>query len=483
MPDQSALRHNQPGTRRHSNPDTAQPSSRPAFTLISDAADHGVHTTASRRLRHASDFLAAVQWMIAGGYHPKASRTTLRVAEVLAARMHRSRDGHVPFSVQATADELGLHPRSVYTHARYLRELGLLTYVVHGSKINALRTRRGANWTRAHGYRGTATIFAPTAPPAWDHAMGRRIEGRGYTARQIGLTASGREHAIEEARHRAAAKKTARRRRCTPSVVVPTDDRQPKEVGGSNYTVRKRTRPSRRLQNSARPRISPAACAYAISVAEKLRRAVWWLYRGCARRVGYALRPLIAAGWTTSQLAAEVATWGVPPHLKDPAAYLRYELHRRQQLNELPHTELPAHSPAIDDGSRYQAMLRDRAAYASTFRRYAEQTRAALRDELASRRRQREQTATPAYRPTLREPEEVFLASLPADTWADAPSPREIYAARARGHKPSRGRELTTTSREALRRLHEHTEAARVCNALRQAWSERRQQDPEADTP
>jgi hypothetical protein len=205
--------------------------------------------------------------------------------------------------------------------------------------------------------------------------------------------------------------------------VVPTDDRQLKEVGGSNYTLRKRTKPPRKAKPSARPRTSPAACAHAIAVAEQLQRDIWWLHRSCARRVAYALRPLIAAGWTAPQLAAELATWGVPSYLKNPAAYLRYELHRRQQLGELPHTALPAPEVPVDDGSRYEAMLRNRAMHAPAFHRYAEQTRAALRDELASRRRQREQTDRPVYRPVLREPEEVFLASLPADTWADAPSP------------------------------------------------------------
>ncbi|MFG3173382.1 hypothetical protein [Streptomyces sp. NPDC048200] len=164
---------------------------------------------------------------------------------------------------------------------------------------------------------------------------------------------------------------------------------------------------------------------------EQVQRQVWWLYTACSRRVAYALRPLIGAGWTAPQLAVELATWGVPPRLKDAAAYLRHELHCRQQHNELPHTELPAHDVPIDDGSRYEAMLRKRVREgASAFRRYAEQTREALRDELAHRRRsRREQTGRPVYRPVLREPEEDFLASLPGDTWTDAPTPRDIYAA------------------------------------------------------
>ncbi|MFD0070508.1 hypothetical protein ACFVJ9_57940, partial [Streptomyces sp. NPDC127574] len=240
---------------------------------------------------------------------------------------------------------------------------------------------------------------------------------------------------------------------------------------------KKNTRRSRK-QTSARHRprapFTPGECQQAIAVTEQVQRQVWWLYTACSRRIAYALRPLIAAAWTAPQLAAELATWGVPPHLKDAAAYLRHELHRRQQHNELPHTELPANDVPIDDGSRYEAMLRKRARQgAPAFRHYAEQTRNALRDELAHRRRsRREQTGRPGYRPVLREPEEDFLASLPVDTWTDAPTPREIYAARARGTSGGRGRALSPVTEDIQHHLHEHAEAARACDLLRKSWQD-----------
>ncbi|MFJ8896947.1 hypothetical protein ACIRCZ_20395 [Leifsonia sp. NPDC102414] len=137
----------------------------------------------------------------------------------------------------------------------------------------------------------------------------------------------------------------------------------------------------------------------------------------------------------------------------------------------LPHTRLPAHDVPIDDGSRYEAMLRKRARQgAPAFRRSAEQTRDALREALAHRRRsRREQTGRPVYRPVLREPE-VFLASLPGDTWRDEPTPREIYAARARGTSAGCGRVLSPVREDIQHHLHEHTEAARACDLLREAW-------------
>ncbi|MFD9398151.1 hypothetical protein ACFWA4_04930 [Streptomyces sp. NPDC060011] len=126
----------------------------------------------------------------------------------------------------------------------------------------------------------------------------------------------------------------------------------------------------------------------------------------------------------------------------------------------------------VDDGSRYEAMLRKRARHgAPAFRRYAEQTRDTLRDELAHRRRsRREQTGRPAYRPVLRESEEDFLASLPGDTWTDAPTPREIYAARARGTSAGRGQALSPVREDIQHHLHEHVEAARACDQLRESW-------------
>ncbi|MFJ4931607.1 hypothetical protein [Streptomyces sp. NPDC088736] len=218
-------------------------------------------------------------------------------------------------------------------------------------------------------------------------------------------------------------------------------------------------------------------CQQAIALTEQVQREVWWLYTACSRRIAYALRPLITAGWSAVQLAAELATWGVPAHLKDAAAYLRHELRRRQQHAQLPPTESTVRELSVDDGSRYEAMLRDRAGQASAFRRYVEQTRPALRDDLASRRRQRRERI-PVYRPVLREPEEAFLASLPAETWADAPTPREIYAARAQGNRPERGRGLAGISAGWARSLHEHAQAERACDALRERWSDEQLQDP-----
>ncbi|WP_406834897.1 hypothetical protein ACICHK_00450 [Streptomyces sp. AHU1] len=464
MPDRRVSRH---ACRKPSagNTRTPEPSSRTAFTLIEAPGEQEVNTTASRQLRRGSDFLTAARYMIR--HHPRAGTTTLRLAAAFAARMHRSQHGHIAFNLAATVDELGVSRRTVLAHARYLRELGLIAWVEHGSKRNVLRTR-GSSWTPGDGYRGTATIYAPVAPLLWDQVQGHRIRGTGYRARLIGYTAKGRARAAAARAH----KPRTRPRppaRCTPSVVVTSAPSRLQVVTGEKKNTR-RARTQCRARGLPAPFTSDE-CRQGIALAKQLQREVWWLYDTCSRRIAYALRPLIAAGWTAAQLAAEVSAWGVPAHLRDPAAYLHHELHRRQHLGELPPTVSPAHSLLADDGTRYEAMLRDRARHTPAWQRYIQQLRQPLRDELARRRRrQNDQRNGYVYRPTLREPEEEFLASLPTDTWTDAPSPREIYAARACGDAPGRGRAMPPPDSAWLQHLREHAEAARACERLRQMW-------------
>lgn len=290
MHDVSACRHHDSAAYPDMS-ETRPPAdtSRHSTALVRDVTDQEVATTSSRHLRRPRDFLAAARFMIRSGAHPQAGRTTLRLAEAFAARMPRSKDGHFPFSVLATAHELGLSRRTVLNHARYLRELGLIAYVEHGSKTNSLRTRHGTAWTSEHGYRGTATLFAAVAPPTWDHAKGQRTDRRGYGARVIGVTDEGRTHAVNDACRRA-----KRRTSCTPSLVVPQDHQHLKVERSSNYTSRKRATSSKHTPTTSRPRLSPAECAQNITLTRQLKHDIMWL-RGCVRRLAYALRPLFAA--------------------------------------------------------------------------------------------------------------------------------------------------------------------------------------------
>ncbi|MWA07882.1 hypothetical protein [Streptomyces sp. BA2] len=442
---------------------------------MADAADHELATTASRQLRRADDFYAAARFMVDAGLHPKAGRTTMRLADVFARRMRCNKDGHFAFSIEQTARELGLKRRAILNHALYLRELGLLAYVEHGSKTNAIRTRLGTAWQPGNGYRGTATIFAAVAPRVWDEAMGRRISGTGYTSRVVGFTDNGRAHACREALCKEAKKRaSALDSACTPSVMVPQDHRQLQVVGGKKYTPRKRAAGAKntsRGNTTSRPDTSPAECAQAVALAEQVQREVWWLGRGCARRLGYMLRPLLAAGWTWQSLAAELLTWGVPGYLRDPAAYLRHEFERRRRLDGLAVCAPPAlpDERADDAGTRYTAILRRREkSNTPVWRRYAEELRPELRRRLAEVRLSGEEEPPRRLErePLLRGSDQAFAESLPIQAWADV-SPRDIYQARALGLPIPTGRAAPETDQGWLEQMRDHLEAERACTALR----------------
>ncbi|MEU1500526.1 hypothetical protein [Streptomyces sp. NPDC005732] len=476
MPDHTADRH---ASRNHdcsTNSSTAAVTSSCGgrrFELITERDAQEIGTTTSRQLRRADAFLAAARYMVR--YHPKAGATTIRLATAFAARMHRSRYGHVAFNLDATVRKLGLSRRTVLNHARYLRELGLIAWVEHGSKRNVLRTRRGGVFGPGDGYRGTATIYAPVAPPAWDHVQGHRIRGAGYRARLIGYTDKGRDRAVAAARSRARQARRIRttpRKRCTPSLVVTSAPSLLQVDTGEMKNTRRVYKQTDACCTSRSP-ITPGECRQAIALAEQVQREVWWLYNACSRRIAYALRLLIAAGWTAVQLAAELATWGVPAHLQDPAAYVHHEAGRRQRLGELkPAPAGPSTAPRGDDGARYEAMLRDRARSIPAWQRYVQLARPRLRADLANQRERRRAQAAgaPVYRPVLREPEEAFFASLPADSWVDAPTPREIYAARAQRRTAGRGRVLSATDDAWQEHLCDHVAAAQACARLHARW-------------
>ncbi|MFE4540240.1 hypothetical protein ACFRKB_35105 [Streptomyces scopuliridis] len=446
-----------------------------AFALVEDAADHELDATASRQLRRTDDLLSAARFMIDGGFHPKANRTTKRLADVFAARMKDSKNGHFPFNITATAHALGLRRRAVLNHARYLRELGLIAYVEHGTKANVLRTRHRKTWQPGDGYAGTATIFTAVAPPVWDQALGRRIQGKGYRARLIGVTDHGRDLAVNEARRKASKKSPPRRTSCTPSSVVPKDHSRLKVEGGINYTPRKRAtcRKNSPPTTSNQPRVTPAQCAAGITVADQLRYEVWWLHRACPRRLAYALRPLISTGWTWQSLAAELLTWGVPGFLRDPAAFVQHELARRQRTGML----ILPHPPAADgadnqvdeDHRRHAEMLRQRHERSDpAWQRYAALLQPALRQHLAqSRQQQHEPQLARLDCPLLRENADDFARSLPAQSRGADISPQDIYRARAYGLPEPTGRRAPANEQGWLAHLNDQLKAQRAFAALR----------------
>ncbi|MCI0385447.1 hypothetical protein [Streptomyces sp. CNQ085] len=155
-------------------------------------------TTASRRAQPRA-WRRVVRWFVDAGLHPRASATTVRVAEDLARRMDFV-EGRVIYDLAGTAARLGLSEPTVKRHVRTLRELGALVWLEHGSRRNLhLPGRR---------YAGTATVYGAAVPPCFDEAMGHRVEGAGYSDRLVvGVTGAGRARAVAEAQRGAASRR------------------------------------------------------------------------------------------------------------------------------------------------------------------------------------------------------------------------------------------------------------------------------------
>ncbi|MER6844764.1 hypothetical protein [Streptomyces platensis] len=154
------------------------PNAAPDATWTPVLAEHQELTTTAARHAQPRAWLRAVTWLINADLHPKANATTLRVAEDLAERMDYS-TGHVLYGLARMALRLRISPATLKRHAGYLRQLGALAWVSHGTQRNS-RAARGLD-----GYQPTATVYAATIPADFDDAMGHTVIGDGYEARIV----------------------------------------------------------------------------------------------------------------------------------------------------------------------------------------------------------------------------------------------------------------------------------------------------------
>ncbi|MFK4070456.1 hypothetical protein [Streptomyces sp. NPDC029674] len=309
----------------HGRPVSAKPAPTPSVSRPSATdrptvrrAEQELATTGSRRLRR-HDFLRAVDWAINCGGWPSANHTTRRIALDLARRMNA--DGHVAYGRLALAGRLHISRRTVDRHIAVLRDIGLLVWVVHGSRKN---TRP----PHLPGWSGTATIYAATAPPEWDTAMGHRIHGTGYHARLIGFTPVGRHLAIAKALSRA---RSRQRPRDTPSLGRNPLCPQAKVERGKRSTPRRRT--------------TSSAAATAVAVAAWIRPRVPWTQTESLRRLAFALRPWLAAGLSREEIAAELTSWWLSWRPRQPAAYVLSRWQARQRQSEPEHPAPGSHQP------------------------------------------------------------------------------------------------------------------------------------------
>ncbi|HEX5566785.1 MAG TPA: cell wall protein [Streptomyces sp.] len=292
--------------------------------------DHEIDRTASRHAQPRA-WQRAVRWLVSAGLHPRANATTVRVAEDLARRMDYT-EGTVLYGMAGTARRLDVSVPTIKRHVAYLRELGALVWVEHGSRRNLHLPGRA--------YTATATVYAATIPRVYDEAMGHRIDGHGYDARIVGVTDEGRERAVAEVRRKA----DSRRPRHDPPSPGGYQKRQKVEVSGGlkdtpraacpNSSTPKTTTNSSRSgggrQRRARGTGRPAhQVARDIAIARRVRPLVSWTQTECLRRLAYALRPLIDAGQDAHDIAAELHSWFLDWRPARPAAYITAQLRDR----------------------------------------------------------------------------------------------------------------------------------------------------------
>ena len=352
-----------PGQRSEPRPKTSMrglPEVRQARVL---GRGQDVVWTRSRRAEPRA-WLRAVVWLVAAGLHPGASRTTVRIAEDLAARMDYRR-GIVVYDLTGTARRTDTSEATVKRHVKVLRELGALVWLVHGSKRNIALP--------GEPYMATATIYGAVIPPVFDEAMGHRLTGSGYEGRVCGVTEAGRERAVAAVTARSEARQARRTGRSGQSRASvrcaaraqqapgarPVDNRgvdnssspghEPHSPGsyhqspeaevesGSKDTSQasRRTDPSpshqKKRSNSGRCGSGRPAwqVQWDVTIARQVRPLVGWTQRAGLRQLAFALRPLIDEGLDVHTIAAELHAWHLTWSPARPAAYITAQLRRR----------------------------------------------------------------------------------------------------------------------------------------------------------
>ncbi|MEU4032402.1 cell wall protein [Streptomyces anulatus] len=330
------------------------------------AAAQDVLCTASRRAEPRA-WIRSVVWLLSAGLHPGAGPSTMLVAEDLAGRMDYRR-GLAIYDLDGIVRRTGLSRATVKRHVRILRELGSLVWLVRGSKRNLA--------SPGEPYMATATIYGAVIPPAYDDAMGHRLDGTGYQARVCGVTPAGRELAVAASAARSADREATGRRtqRVRPEVrrtrtsqgteARPVDNpavdnscsasREPHSPGlyhqspdvrvesGCKDTSRKRasrstTSPSPEKRSNGKPatRRTARQVQRGIWITRQVRARVNWTQGVRLRRLEYVLRPLLDAGLDADTIAAELHSWMLTWRPARPAEYIRARLAQQATAQHL----------------------------------------------------------------------------------------------------------------------------------------------------
>lgn len=323
----------------------------PPHTLVRGTASQHIDHTASRR-SGPRRWLKAVQWLIAAGLHPKANQTTMRIAEDLAARMDYD-TGHVLYGLTDMISRTGISRAQIARHISYLRELGALAWVQHGTRTNLLAAMG------LKGYKGTATVYAAVIPATYDRAMSHRIIGAGYTARIV-IDQRGQQQPTQghdapqtnpvDTPSNPPVDNSALEGRETPSLTWLREESQVQVESGFNYTsqARQAKNPISHQSTSINGRRRTAADVRKAAQTVRLVRAfVNWTQTVSLRRLEYVLRPWTDRGWDAMRITDELTGLcsGMRWKPKQPAAFIRAHISKDTAQQQLLQNQQQAAAP------------------------------------------------------------------------------------------------------------------------------------------
>lgn len=336
----------------------------PPNPLVRGTASQHIDHTTSRR-SGPRKWLRAVQWLIGAGLHPKANHTTLRIAEDLAARMDYDL-GHVLYGLDEMIPRLNVSRASITRHVKYLRELGALAWVQHGTRTNRLASMG------LKGYQGTATVYAAVIPPVFDNAMGHRIIGTGYQAHII-VDLRNRPNPVDNP----PVDNSASEARETPSLTVVKEESQVQIVGGVTTTATRQqtdstppnTRSSKKRATILGIPVTAAGMQLGDRLARAIRRRVSWTRRASHNQLRWVCADMAEQQWTEDQavrFAVEAgfkhaAGFGWEPSA--PHRLIAAELRARQEQQQADRQmqEDLAQAVAWEDSTAYRQMTALRA--------------------------------------------------------------------------------------------------------------------------
>ncbi|WP_069765987.1 hypothetical protein [Streptomyces sp. LUP47B] len=235
----------------------------------------------------------------------------MKAAEDLAQRMDYD-TGHVLYREADMVARTGISRANLYRHVSYLRELGALAWVQHGSRMNRLAAMG------LKGYAGTATVYAGVIPPVFDHAMGHTIVGTGYSARVIVDLRKRPTRPVDTAGN-APVDNSGSEGLETPSLAVVKEVGQVDLVGGFTTTATRTRNDSAPTQTPKRSKkratiLGNTVTAAGIHLGDKLARAIRsrvpWTRKATHDQLRWVCADMAEQQWTEDQAVRFVVDAG-----------------------------------------------------------------------------------------------------------------------------------------------------------------------------